>query len=71
MWMRMITAALVALNVGLFGIIPASASVAVDGYGECFQEQGTTNCSCDQFVFHDCDLCAILPCNEVWPEYCG
>ena len=58
------------LNLALWRVLPA-AGVVVDGYGECFQLAGTTNCVCEQWEFDDCDLCAILPCNDLWPQYCN
>lgn len=63
--------ALVVLNLVLWTATPTPAASLVDGYGECFQTAGTTQCECDQYEFHDCDLCAIMPCNEVWPEFCN
>jgi hypothetical protein len=68
---RIVIAGLVTLNLGVYGIRPTgAATVDADGYGECFQEVGTTACDCVQLEFHDCDLCDINPCGDVWPEYC-
>jgi hypothetical protein len=52
---------LTSLNLVLWTATPTPAAPLVDGYGECFQTAGTTQCDCEQYEFHDCDLCAILP----------
>ena len=68
---HLVPGALVMANLALLlTTAPAVARDRHDGYGECFQEAGTTRCTCEQYEFNDCDLCAIVPCNDVWPQYC-